>query len=140
MEIVLLLLAFLAFAGWAFSFYFLQVLRGNLDPDIWWMPSICRMSESSCTSITDTFYGKTFGQPNALWGSYYYPLVVLAVILIQRGFSPIAFLIIPATIAFLSSLYLLWGLYKLKTVCKVCLAVHVVNISSFFLVITVIGK
>jgi len=133
-------LALLAFTGWAFSFYFLQVYRGRLPVDVWWIPNVCRMSEESCQSITETIYGSTFDQPNAYWGCFYYPGLILAVLLIQEGFFPFSLLLIPASIAVMFSIYLLWGLYRLKTVCRICLLTHSLNIIVFIIILVSRGN
>ena len=133
-------LALLAFAGWALSFYFLQVYRGNLPVDVWWIPNICRMSEESCQSITDTKYGRTLGKPNAYWGSFYYPGLILVIILVQNGIFPFSILLVPTSTAVIFSAYLLWGLFRLKTVCRICLLSHILNLFTLIFVVVSCGN
>lgn len=130
------ILALLALAGGAFSYYFLQVHRLKLSPDVWWIPPVCRVGKDTCQTLVDTSYGKTFGRPNAFWGSLSYPVVLVGVVmtdLMELGPT----LLVAFSVAMASvSVYLSWGLVRLKTVCRVCIAVHTINF--LFLVLVVI--
>ncbi|MFQ6608643.1 MAG: vitamin K epoxide reductase family protein [Fidelibacterota bacterium] len=128
-------LALLAFTGWVFSFYFLQVYRGNLPVEVWWIPGVCRISSSSCQRITDTRYGRFYSKPNAFWGCFYYPGLILFILFVQQGFLGLKLLLVPATTAFFFSIYLLWGLYKLGILCRICLLVHMINFAIFILLL-----
>ena len=72
----LLLMALLADAGWAFSFYCQKVVMGKMSPNVWWMPAILLMTEGNCQTLVGTPYGKIVGKPNAFWGDLYYPYYV----------------------------------------------------------------
>ena len=132
-------LALLALAGGAFSFYFLQVYRGGIHPDVWWIPRICHMAPGTCKVITDTPYGRLLGQPNAFWGCLFYPLLLLVVVLTvvyDAGFDLLVFL---SAVSLFLSVYLIWGLIQLRTLCRVCIAVHVVNFLFFAVLMTAVG-
>ncbi|MFQ6616419.1 MAG: vitamin K epoxide reductase family protein [Fidelibacterota bacterium] len=135
MSVVFILLALLALAGGAFSFYFLQVTRLKMSPNVWWMPPVCRVGTRTCQTIVDTPYGRTFGRPNAFWGCLFYP--VLFVVVLATGWMDLNPTVILAfSIGMVSvSLYLLWGLFRLNTLCRVCMAVHTVNFLFFGLVV-----
>ncbi|MFQ6674491.1 MAG: vitamin K epoxide reductase family protein, partial [Fidelibacterota bacterium] len=129
-----IILALLAVTGWAFSYYFLQVYRGKISPSVSWMPKVCRMSAGSCRTVAETSYGKTFGKPNAFWGSLFYPVLFLAVIAEDlAGLEPwIVFTLSTASVG--GSLYLTWGLYRLRVLCRVCMATHATNVLFFIIV------
>ncbi|MFQ6676311.1 MAG: vitamin K epoxide reductase family protein [Fidelibacterota bacterium] len=130
-----IILALLALAGGAFSYYFLRVYRGSISPDVWWVPPVCRVERTACRTIVDTPFGTTFGKPNAFWGSLAYPVLF--------GLSVVSFLteaahafLLPFSLAMVTvSLYLVWGLIKLRTACRVCIAVHTINFLFFLLII-----
>ena len=121
-------MALLAVAGWAFSFYFLRVLDGKMSPSAWWIPSVFRMSEGGCQTLVETSYGRILGKPNAFWGNLYYPFMLIVIGFSGAGLIDRSFLLIPALFAMILSLYLLWGLYRLRTPCPVCFATHTVNL------------
>ncbi len=123
-----IIVALLAFAGWAFSFYFVSVTTGRLTPNIWWMPPFCRMSEGSCQTLVETPYGTILGRPNAFWGTLYYPFLVLVIAAAALDTVDVGVLVGLASLAMIISLYLLWGLYRLRTACPVCFATHAVNL------------
>lgn len=133
-----IILALLALAGGALSFYFLQVYRGKLPADVWWVPSVCRVGRSACQSIVDTPYGRTFGRPNAFWGCLFYPfLLVIVAITFGMNLEPTFLLIFSVAIVTVSA-YLSWGLIRLKAVCRVCIAVHILNVLFLGVVLVVL--
>lgn len=139
MDIIFVILALLALAGGAFSFYFLQVYRGKMASEVWWIPSICHMSEASCRSIVDTPYGRILGKPNAFWGTVFYPFL-LVLIMATALFKLDPWILFYLSLAvFLLTLYLIWGLLVLRVLCRVCIFIHAVNI-LFFLILVVSGK
>ena len=131
-----ILTALLASAGWAFSFYFVRMLRDDLQSNIWWIPQVCRMSVSHCKSLAETVYGSILGKPNAYWGMLYYPMLISIAILVVTDLLDIFTLVVLASFASMLSLYLLWGLYRLRARCTICFATH---ISNFLILMTVIN-
>lgn len=130
-----ILAALLALAGWAFSFYFVSVTTGRLTPNVWWMPRSCRMSEGSCQTLVETSYGTIIGRPNSFWGTLYYPMLILVIAATAFDAVDVSILVALASLAILISLYLLWGLYRLRAACPVCFATHAVNLLILFTVI-----
>ena len=122
-----ILMALLAVAGWAFSFYFLRVLDGKMNPSAWWIPTVFRMSEGGCQILVETTYGRILGKPNAFWGNLYYPFILIIFGLSGAELIDRSLLLIPVLFAMILSLYLLWGLYRLRTLCPACFATHTVN-------------
>ena len=123
-------MALLAVAGWAFSF---RVLDGKMSPSEWWFPAVFRMSEGGCQTLVETPYGRILGKPNAFWGDLYYTFILIVI-----GFSGAelinrSLLLFPALLAMILSLYLLWGLYRLRTPCSVCFATHTINFLTLIL-------
>ena len=129
-------MALLAVAGWAFSFYFLRVLNGKISLSQWWIPAVVRMSEGGCQTLVETSYGRIFGKPNAFWGNLYYPFMLIVICFSGGQLIDKSLLLIPALFAMMLSLYLLWGLYRLRTSCSVCFATHTVN----FLILILAGE
>ena len=128
-------MALLAVAGWAFSFYFLRVLDGKMSPSAWWFPAVFRMSERGCQALVGTPCGRILGKPNALGGNFYYPFILIVIGFSGAELIDRSLLLIPALFAMMLSLYLLWGLYRLRTPCPVCFATHTVN----FLILILAG-
>lgn len=120
--------------GWALSFYFDGVRRGRLQSDLKWIPAVCRISEGECRSIAETSYGRIGGVPNALSGQAVYGLLFL----LAAGRSLFGAVVDPwiralSIVLILASLYLLWGLYRLRVLCSACLAAHAANGLIFLL-------
>ncbi|MEE9166209.1 MAG: vitamin K epoxide reductase family protein [Candidatus Neomarinimicrobiota bacterium] len=138
MSLSVVFLALLALAGGAFSFYFLQVYRGKLAPNTWWIPTICRIDSNSCRNITDTPYGSLMGKPNAFWGCIYYPTLFGAVVSMEilDAASWVTLYLSVASLAMTG--YLVWGLIRLRVICRLCVAVHVVNVLVFL--IQIVGR
>ena len=131
-----ILMALLAVAGWAFSFYFLKVLDGKMSPSAWWIPAVFRMSERGCQNLLETLYGRILGKPNSFWGNLYYPFMLIVIGFSGGELIDRSLLLIPSLFAMMLSLYLLWGLYRFRTLCPVCFATHTVN----FLILILAGE
>lgn len=86
------------------------------------------MSEGSCQVLVETPYGSILGKPNAFWGTLYYPFLILVIAFTGLGIVDIELFIGLTFIAMIISLYLLWGLYILRTACPVCFVTHCVNL------------
>ena len=121
----------MAFVGGAFSFYFNAVYKGKISSHQFWIPNICQLDVNSCISIVDTKYGRIFGASNAQLGFYF--LFVYALTLIGVGLEfidPIVSLCI-GILTILLGIYLVFGLFKLKTACPICISVHSLNLLIF---------
>ena len=129
-------MALLAVAGWVFSFYFLRVVDGRMSPSAWWFHAVFRMSEGSCQTLVKTPYGRILGKPNAFWGDLYYPFMLIVIGFSGAELIDRSLLLISALFAMFLSLYLLWGLFRLRTSCPVCFATHTVN----FLILILAGR
>lgn len=85
--------------------------------------------------MVETPYGRTFGMPNAFWGCLFYP-VLFAVVLVTWLAALDRTVLLALSVAMVSvSMYLTWGLLRLKTVCAVCIAVHIINLLFLALVL-----
>ena len=131
-----ILMALLAVAGWAFSFYFLRVLKGKMSSSVWWIPAVFRMSERGCQNFLHPPYGRILGKPNSFWGNLYYPFMLIVIGFSGGELIDRSLLLIPSLFAMMLSLYFLWGLYRFRTPCPVCFATHTVN----FLILILAGE
>jgi len=112
----------LAIAGFLLSFYILYVEK-KTEQDKNYQP-LCDISDKiSCTKVSKSKWGKTFGIANAVYGLLFYALLFILT------FINIKLIFYLAALSVLSSFYLAYVLYfKLKTVCLVCYSVYIVNI------------
>ena len=125
--------ALLAFVGGAFSFYFNGVYKGTLEPNQAWVPNRCQIDNNRCTAIVDTKYGRILGLPNSQLGGYFLFIYTLTLIGVPLGMlNPLIPLYIGA-FTILLAIYLVFGLFKLKTGCPICLTVHSLNTVIFIL-------
>ncbi len=126
----------LQITGWIISFYFYQVHNKKIPDNIFWMPKILRMTDCRCDEIVDTKFGKTFGKSNAFWGLLYYVCFFIAIIAQWYIGKPgIDYLFIVALLSFSYSIYLAWGLYILRVICRPCLGIHTVNAIVFVILL-----
>lgn len=125
--------ALLALVGGAFSFYFYAVYKRWISPNQSWVPKLCRMDSTVCTTIVDTKYGRILGRTNAEIGGYFmvfYGLLLLCVpFQIVSPMIPFAMGILTMALG----TYLFYGLIQLKTPCPICITVHVLNLIIFLL-------
>jgi len=133
LETYYLYLFFLSLTGWFLSFYFLGVVSKKIKSNSWWIPPFCRMNENSCSSLVSTKYGNIFGHPNAFWGMLYYSMILLFIFLAILGLKIKYVFFIFSLVAILLSIYLIFGLYKLKINCRICITTHLLNFLIIFL-------
>lgn len=112
--------------GLAISLYFLGVYKGiikgrkNFVPDV-----VC--NDNTCISILKTKYSNPFKIPNFILGIFYYIIVLISTFLIFSASNLFLFLLSWFVVIF--SFYLAYALiFKLKTICVLCFASHVINI------------
>ncbi len=112
--------------GFLISLYFTLVYFHRIPANYKLVPPVCRMEDSACQVVLFTRYGSLFGAPNSLFGVMYYILVVVA------GFLPLlrTWLLPVSVIVVLLSLYLAYILIaRLKVICMLCFASHLINIA-----------
>lgn len=120
--------ALLAFVGGALSFYFHLVYKKQINPKQIWVPRICQMDSSRCTSIVDTKYGRLGPKPNSFYGSIFLPVYGLILILTATRLVQPEIALILGGITILIGAYLTAALYRLVTYCPICLTVHGLNL------------
>jgi uncharacterized membrane protein len=124
-----IIIIFLSGLGWTLSFYFYGVHKKTIPDIVWWIPKFLQMAKCRCGDIVESKYGKILGRSNSFWGIWYY----LALIIISAGnyfffYPPFISILIISILSVLFSIYLMWGLYSLRIICRTCLGVHVINI------------
>ncbi len=132
--ITFITLIILTVFGWFISFYFYQVHMQRMREEVWWMPRILRMTDCRCDEIVDSEFGQTLGHSNAFWGLwYYFSLLILLTGNWFYNLPSIGILFIIVLLAFAHSIYLAWGLYLLRVICRPCLGAHVLNMLIFII-------
>ena len=125
--------ALLTFVGGALSFYFYGVYSNLFRPEQKLVPSFCRLSNTDCTSIVDTKYGRLLGYSNAIIGTFF--LLFHTILLVGSSLNLIHyyFPFIMSIFSITIGAYLLYGLIKLKVKCNICISIHVINIMVFII-------
>jgi len=118
--------ALLALAGGAFSIYFQLVYTKKLNSRQFWIPQICQLDSTACTSIVDTRYGRLAKLPNSIYGSIVFPVYALVLLMSGFQFIPAVIPMIIGIITSIISIYLIYGLVRLKTFCPLCFTVHLI--------------
>ncbi len=117
------LLFILAVAGIVLSFYALHVEQyaGRKKG----YQAVCDINEElSCTRAFTSDYGQTWGVSNAVYGIFFYLIVLMLSIANESGY-----ILVLSLLAVVGSIYLAYVQYgKLKTLCVVCTAIYLVNI------------
>jgi uncharacterized membrane protein len=124
------ILILLAFAGFLVSLYFTGIYYNILRSDIWWIPRVCRIEESTCLSILKTPEARIFGLPNFVLGLIFYLLIIAAAVTETFGASDFLFDLILSIALFtvVLAVYLIYSLtVKLKTPCVLCYTAHAIN-------------
>jgi vitamin-K-epoxide reductase (warfarin-sensitive) len=113
----------LATIGLALSFYALHVEQyaGRKKG----YQAVCDINEElSCTRAFTSDYGQTWGVSNAVYGVFFYLIVLMLSIANESGY-----ILVLSLCAVIGSMYLAYVQYgKLKTLCVVCTAIYLVNI------------
>ncbi len=138
MEIFILIL--LSTAGFLVSAYFTGVYYGRLRSNVWWIPSMCRMDRSTCSTILKTPEARIFGIPNFVLGMVFYLLMIIMGT--YRSFSSFDFLFdLSLSISLFTvvlSVSLIYSLlFKLKTNCILCYTAHAINFCIAVVLLTI---
>jgi uncharacterized membrane protein len=133
------LVAVLALAGLADSFYFTFAYYGRIKKARWVPEILCAREGSSCVTVVQTPYARVFGVPNSMLGVVYYLLLILWAVATPRipavGWALIA---TSASTVVLGS-YLIYSLRrKLHIDCPLCYAAHSIN--AVLLVLLILAK
>lgn len=124
------LIFILSFLGLWISVYFTGVYYKWIKPDVFWIPRVCQLKETTCMTVLDTPRAKMFGVPNSVFGIALYAYLILDLFLF-----PSVFALIFLAVAVLRSLYLAYSLlFVTKIPCPLCLTSHVMNLVLFFIV------
>lgn len=125
--------ALLASVGGALSFYFYSVYKGRIYGDQWWVPSFLRMNSDTCASVIDTRFGRHFGIPNAAFGPSF--MFIYSILLILAGIDLISESVtfLMAAITLFVAVYLIYGLWRIRTHCRICYTIHFLNLVIFLL-------
>lgn len=117
----------------ALSFYFYYVYKGKMSRDQWWIPSALRMTSGSCATVIDTTFGRHFGVPNAALGTPFMTLYAVLLFMTGNGLISKTVPLTLGVITLLAAAYLIYGLRKIKTHCRICYTVHFLNVVIFML-------
>ena len=122
---MMFLILILSFVGLWISAYFTGVYYKWFRPDVFWIPQVCQLKESSCMMILDTPRAKLFRVPNSVFGIGLYIYLILNLF---AHFSSVVALILLA-LAVIRSIYLAYSLiFVTKVPCSLCFTGHVINI------------
>ena len=125
------MLVLLAAFGFLISLYFTLVNYKLMAPDANFVPSSCQLSEQTCQTILSTREARVLGIPNFLLGlTYYLGMIILAsfglIHPLTWGYN--ALMVISLFTVLLGG-YLIYSLVsKLRVVCVLCIASHVINL------------
>ena len=115
----------LSIIGLWISTYFTGVYYKWFQPNVFWMPQICQLKESSCMMIVDTPRAKIFGIPNSVFGIGLYSYLILSIFV----YLPPVMAILLLAFAVVRSIYLAYSLiFVTKIPCPLCFTSHVINI------------
>jgi len=130
--------ALLAITGGAFSFYFYAVSIGRMPYRQWWVPRICQIDLTNCVAITRTKYGQIFGITNSISGTIFLIIYGFTLLTAAIGWVDPLLPFIMGVFTILIGLYLVYGLFKLKTVCPLCITIHTMNLVIFILQLIIV--
>jgi uncharacterized membrane protein len=126
-----ILVLILSLIGLWISVYFTGVYYQWFQPNVFWIPQVCQLKQSSCMMIIDTPRAKLFGTPNSVFGIGLYAYLILN---LSVYFPPIVALIL-LSFAVIRSIYLAYSLiFITKVPCPLCFTSHIINIILLVLV------
>lgn len=119
----------LCFVGLWISVYFTGVSYHWFSPNVKWVPSVCRLKESSCQLVLETPRAKLFGIPNSVFGIGMYLYLILFFLGAPLPWG-IGFAL--AVLALLRSIYLAHSLlFVMRVPCPLCFTSHGINLILF---------
>ena len=127
-----MLIFVLSCIGLWISVYFTGVFYHWFQPNVFWIPQVCRLKEESCMTVLGTPRAKLFGIPNSAFG------IVMYAYLILNLFIPFPYLIalVLLLLAVLRSIYLAYSLiFVTKIPCPLCFTSHIINLVLFLTVL-----
>lgn len=128
---VTFVLALLAVLGFMSSLYFTLVHYRVMRPDAKFVPRSCQLSEETCQVILSTPDARVFGIPNFLLGlGYYLGLILLSMFgLVHPSTRGYEVLMVLSLFTVFLGVYLTHSLMlKLRVVCVLCIACHIINL------------
>jgi len=111
-------------AGGYISLYFSLVYYKIIKPDFRWIPSFCRVEESTCVKILDTPAAHLFGLPNSIFGLGYYAAILFLPIEQFELFFLIASLFSVGLGMYLTHMLVV----RLRIHCVLCYIAHIINL------------
>ena len=129
---VLFIIAILSLLGFVLSFYAYTVERRSENGRF---KAACDINDRiSCTKAFSSKYGKVLGASNSLYGMFFY---ILMFILASLDLTSWTFYLSIAS--FIGTIYLIYALlFKVKTLCLVCISIYVLN--TLLLIASIIAK
>ena len=129
-----ILIFLLSLTGLWISVYFTGVYYKWFQPDVKWIPQVCRLDEKSCLNVLATPRAKLFGVPNSAFGMCVYSFLIIGIFLPVPGWTILSLLLISA--ALLRSVYLAYSLiFVTKISCPLCFTTHAINLTLFLLLL-----
>ena len=129
------LLIILSVFGFLISFYFMVVRYRWINPELPYLPRVCRLDQQSCSLISFTREAQILGIPNSFLGMVYY-LTMFTSMLVPRPRTDmeIRTLFILSLVSVMMGAYLTSSLLlKLNARCVLCFSVHLINVTIMLL-------
>ncbi len=132
-----MLISILAALSFLISSYFTAVAYRWVNPNAGWIPSFCRMGETTCASIVFTPRARVFGLPNSLLGQVFYLALIAAVVGDFLFTKPLVyFYLLASLVTVFLGMYLSYSLLFITRVpCKLCFTSHAINLAIFILLL-----
>ena len=117
-----MIMSLLAIIGLSIAYHWVR-------PDATWIPTLCRMDETTCASIVFTDQARVFGLPNSVLGQLYYLIVLAGVALGAVEGALLYGLLVASTVTVGLALYLSYSLlFILRVPCTLCFTAHGLNV------------
>ena len=113
-------------SGFLITLYFIAISRRWIRDEKWIPGFVCQ--DHACIHILATKFAKFLGVSNFFWGMSYYAIVFGATFFDTTWFQLLFLAVSWLVVAY--SLYLAHALlFRLKVICRLCFASHIINIS-----------
>src|SRR3990167_7596433 len=107
----------LSLVGLWISIYFTGVFYRWFQPNVFWIPQICRLKEESCMTVLGTPRAKLFGIPNSAFGIGLYTYLIINLLIP----FPLMIALVLLILAVGRSIYLAYSLlFVTKIHCPLC--------------------